>query len=309
MNCERVAPEVGGRQRPKKAQRQRAAHLSKAVAVQEGFQSRWGFLKNYLCGFLRLWQAWPRHPENTVGQSSLSGFARGHRQTRPAVMYNPPSRAKSDVKRQCQWRSRLILRNWNVSTKRSKISCTKRSTTFPQMTSTIVEIKRRKLQVKDEIERLRSSAIQSTDLDSNLDIISGSLSQRFGSAPSDDGSAREGLACSAQAAPQAVAASSKTWSAIASDDVSLVPIPNRLISRQRHGRVVPQSGNPAWLPPAARSSAECRNSGHQRAVRQRRPVSPDRRVEPFRARRIDRVVDAIIHSTSGPNPPGPPCRG
>src|SRR5207248_2927273 len=41
---------------------------------------------------------------------------------------------------------------------------------------------------------------------------------------------------------------------------------------------------------------------HQRAIRQRRPVAPDRRVEPLRSRRIDGIIDLLDPLHIGPKP-------
>ena len=51
---------------------------------------------------------------------------------------------------------RLISLNWNGNTRFSKTNCTKRSCTFQRDDLQIVELKRRKLMVKDEIERLKT---------------------------------------------------------------------------------------------------------------------------------------------------------
>jgi hypothetical protein len=133
----------------KKAQRQRAAHLS-VIAVQEGFQSR------------RFPQELSAVPAIVASvdvpeygwQPSLTGLLAAIDSRLQSCTIDRPERNQMEVPMAIQAHLAELERKHEALENQLHDALNHPSTDD----ITIIEIKRRKLQVKDEIERLRSSA-------------------------------------------------------------------------------------------------------------------------------------------------------
>jgi hypothetical protein len=128
----------------------RGPHTFQPLQCKKG-SNPGGFLKNYL-RFLRLWQAWT--PRNTVGNQVCLGLLAAIDSGPQSCTIDRPERNQMEVPMAIQAHLAELERKHEALENQLHEALNHLSTDD----ITIVEIKRRKLQVKDEIERLRSSA-------------------------------------------------------------------------------------------------------------------------------------------------------